>query len=177
MTAARAIAFCPACGGLLLERFVPEEVRDRLVCESCGRIHYINPNVVAGALPIVNGRVWLLRRGIEPAYGAWTFPAGFMEMGETVENAARRETLEELNLEIKVQRLLNVYSRPATPTVLVVYLAEALSDPSIGHETLDFGSFSPAEIPWKHLAFWNTHAALRDWLATLDAPPTSEPPR
>ncbi len=168
MSALRDTGFCPACGAPLVERFVPDEGRNRLVCESCGRIHYLNPKVVAGALPVVDGRIWLLRRAIEPAYGAWTFPAGFMEMGETVEDAARRETREELNMEIRLQRLLNVYSRPAMPTVLVVYLADAISEPSIGHETLEFASFSATEIPWKHLAFWNTHAALRDWLTMLE---------
>lgn len=160
-------AFCPACGGPLTERLVPEEGRERLVCEQCARIHYLNPNVVAGTMPVVEGRIWLLRRAIEPRRGAWTFPAGFMELGESVQEAAVRETREELNLQIRLGGLLNVYSRPAMSNILVVFLAEALSEPTGGNETLEFASFAPHEIPWSELAFWNTRAALEDWIRTL----------
>jgi len=159
--------FCEVCGGPLVERFVPEEERDRLVCVHCGHIHYINPKIVAGTIPVAAGRVWLLRRAIEPRLGAWTFPAGFMEMGETVEEAAARETLEELNLRVRLGRLLNVYSRHVTSTVHIVYLAEALSEPTGGKETLEFASFGPGEIPWDELAFWSTREALEDWIRTL----------
>src|SRR5947209_18688671 len=89
-------AYCPACGGDLAEKYIPDELRDRLICVRCQRIHYLNPSIVAGVIPVIDGRVWLLRRAIEPRYGTWTFPAGFMEMGETVEEAAARETREEL---------------------------------------------------------------------------------
>ncbi len=161
------MAFCPACGDRLHHRFVPEEERERLVCETCGHIYYINPKIVAGTIPVANGRVWLLRRAIEPRLGYWTFPAGFMEMGETVQEAASRETLEELNLEIKLGSLLNVYSRPEMSTVHIIYLAEALSQPVGGKEALEFDSFAPNEIPWDELAFWTTHRALEDWIAKL----------
>jgi ADP-ribose pyrophosphatase YjhB (NUDIX family) len=144
--------------------YVEAEERDRLVCTSCSEIHYRNPKVVAGVMPAVDGRVWLLRRAIQPRFGTWTFPAGFLEMGESVEQAARRETFEELHMDIRITRLLNIYSRPESPTVLIVYLAEALTEPIGGSETLEFASFSPEMIPWKRLAFWNTEAALRDWI-------------
>ena len=160
------IAYCPTCGGSLEDRYVDDEERNRLVCALCGRIHYQNPNVVAGLIPVADGKVWLLRRAIQPRYGKWTFPAGFMELGETVEEAAIRETREELNMETRIIRLLNVYSRPAVPSVLVVYLAEALSQPTGGRETLNFAHFPPDRLPWNNLAFWNTEAALRDWLAS-----------
>lgn len=159
--------FCPGCGSLLSYQYVDVEERDRLVCTSCAEIHYINPKVVAGVVPAVDGRVWLLRRAIEPRLGAWTFPAGFMEMGETVEEAAARETFEELHLEVRITGLLNIYSRPESPTVLIVYQAEALTEPLGGTEALEFGSFGPTEIPWHHLAFWNTEAALRDWVRSV----------
>lgn len=136
---------------------------------SCGHILYVNPKMVAGAIPVSDGRVWLLRRAIEPRYGAWTFPAGFMEMGETVEEAAARETREELGIEVSIGRLLNVYSRPTTPTVLAVYLASALGQPTGGLETLEFALFHPDDIPWDELAFWNTVEALRDWVTSLPA--------
>ena len=160
-------AFCQVCGARLTERFVVEEDRDRLVCGVCGYIHYINPKIVAGTIPVADGRVWLLRRAIEPRLGFWTFPAGFMEMKETVEEAARRETLEELNLQVRIDRLLNVYSRPELSTVHIIYLASALSRPSGGREALEFGAFAPEEIPWEDLAFWTTRRALEDWLETL----------
>ena len=160
-------AYCEICGSQLIQRFVPEEDRDRLVCVDCGHIHYINPKIVAGTIPVAERRVWLLRRAIEPRLGAWTFPAGFMEMGETVEEAAARDTREELNLEVRLCRLLNVYSRPVTSTVHIVYLAEALSLPTGGKETLEFDSFAPEEIPWDELAFWSTREALQDWIKTL----------
>jgi ADP-ribose pyrophosphatase YjhB (NUDIX family) len=156
-----------SCGGPLVQQFVVEEERDRLVCGSCGHIHYLNPKVVAGAIPTENGKVWLLRRAIEPRRGSWTFPAGFMEMGESVEDAAARETAEELGMSIELGRLLNVYSLPTMTTVHVIYLARALSEPSGGKETLEFALFAPGEIPWRELAFWSTRAALRDWLSVL----------
>jgi ADP-ribose pyrophosphatase YjhB (NUDIX family) len=163
------VAFCPACGDRLQHRFVPEEDRERLVCEACGHIYYLNPKIVAGTIPVIDGRVWLLRRGIEPRLGYWTFPAGFMELGETVQEAASRETLEELNLEVKLGPLLNVYSRPEMSTVHIIFLAEALSEPSKGKETLEFASFAPSDIPWTELAFWSTQRALEDWIQTLSS--------
>jgi ADP-ribose pyrophosphatase YjhB (NUDIX family) len=138
------------------------------VCTACGHITYLNPNVVAGAIPVACSRIWLLRRAIEPRLGAWTYPAGYMEMGETVEEAARRETREELNLDIRIERLLGVYSRPPMTTVVIVYLATAISGASVGHETLEVGSFAPSEIPWDELAFWSTRAALTDWVKSLE---------
>ena len=159
--------FCPGCGQPLAHQYVDVEERERLVCTVCGEIHYINPKVVAGVVPAQNGRVWLLRRAIQPRLGTWTFPAGFMEMGETVEEAARRETFEELHMDVRISRLLNIYSRPQSPTVLIVYLAEALTHPTGGSEALEFACFDQGTIPWGHLAFWNTEAALRDWVRSL----------
>ena len=88
-------------------------------------------------------------------------------MGETVEQAACRETLKELHMEVRITRLLNIYSRPESPTVLIVYLADALTEPTGGSEALEFASFGPDAIPWHRLAFWNTEAALKDWVASL----------
>lgn len=148
-------------------RFVEGEDRDRFVCESCGSIHYLNPKIVAGTIPIESGKVWLLRRAIEPRIGYWTFPAGYMELGETVEQAAARETAEELGLEIHIERLLDVYSWPHLTTVHIIYLAEALGTPTGGKETLEYRLFRPAEIPWDTLAFNSTHRALGDWVRLL----------
>lgn len=161
--------FCFMCGGSLTERYVEEEERDRFVCEACGHIHYRNPTPVAGTIPVVDGKVWLLRRGIEPRRGYWTFPAGFMELGESAEQAAARETEEELHLDVRLTALLNVYSYPGHQNVHIIYLAEALSAPTLGSEALECRLFAPAEIPWDQLAFNTTHAALSDWLARAGA--------
>lgn len=161
-------SYCLVCGGALVERAVEGDERPRLVCDACGYIHYQNPTVVAGTIPVADGRVWLLRRAVEPRVGAWTFPAGFMELGETVQEAAARETREELNLEVRIERLLNVYSWPYLRNIHVIYVAEALSVPSLGPEALQCAAFKPEDIPWDDLAFNTTSAALRDWLALGD---------
>lgn len=164
--------FCHQCGGRLRERLVEGEDRPRLVCDRCGFIHYVNPKVVVGALPERGGRVLLMRRAIEPRYGTWTFPGGFMEIDETAEGAALRETEEEVGLSLTLGRLLGVYSRPSTapgegPGILVlVFRARAgRKAPRAGHECLEMAWFRPDEIPWDDLAFETTAWALRDWAA------------
>jgi ADP-ribose pyrophosphatase YjhB (NUDIX family) len=159
-----AAAYCSVCGNTLVTRFLPEEGRERQVCEVCGHIHYVNPLLVAGVIPVIDGRVWLLRRAIEPRVGFWTFPAGYMELGETVEQAAARETREELNLEVRLGRLVTVYSRADLRTVHVIFLGDALSDASPGSEALECRLFTREEIPWEELAFSSTHAALTAWV-------------
>lgn len=145
---------------------VEAEGRDRPVCAGCGRIHYRNPIVVAGLIPLDAGSIWMLRRAIEPRYGFWTFPAGYMELGETVEEAAVRETREELNLEVELGCLVGVYSFSHISTVHVIYRARALSIPRPGSEALEIGRFAPHDIPWDRLAFATTHRALEDWIAS-----------
>jgi len=165
--------FCHQCAGRLEERLVQGEERPRLVCSRCGFIHYVNPKVVVGAIPERGGRILLMRRGIEPRYGAWTFPGGFMEVDETAEEAALREAEEEVGLSLKLGRLVGVYSRPATPTpdagpgilVLVFRARAGRTPPKPGNECLTIAWFQPEEIPWEELAFDTTRWALRDWVA------------
>ncbi len=157
--------FCPTCGGPLQERWVSAEGRDRLVCEACRSIFYLNPKVVAGAIPLRDGQVVLLRRNIEPALGRWTFPAGFVELGESAEQAAIREAREEADLEIGKLSLLNVYSYPGSPVITVVYYAQVIGGGlRAGGESQEVALFSPEAIPWEDLAFRSTREALRDWL-------------
>ncbi len=158
--------FCPACGGRLESRYVEEEGRDRPVCVACARIHYRNPVVVAGLIPVEAGHIWMLRRAIAPRYGYWTFPAGYMELGETVEEAAVRETHEELNLDVELGGLVGVYSFSHISTVHIIYGAAALSIPRPGSEALEIGRFPPDAIPWEELAFATTRRALEDWIAS-----------
>lgn len=167
--------YCPECGGRLAERFVPAEGRPRLVCQACGEVFYQNPKVVAATITHRDGQVFLLRRGVPPGWGLWGLPAGYVEIGETVEDAARRETREEIGLEVEIQRLFNVYSRPGSPIVNIVYLARVIGgELRAGGEALAVGAFLPEEIPWGELAFPSHVAALREW-AQLQA--AGGPPR
>jgi ADP-ribose pyrophosphatase YjhB (NUDIX family) len=156
-----------------LLRYVAEERRDRLVCESCGLIHYLNPRVVAAVVPEldgVDGRpcLLLMRRALEPRRGYWTPPGGFVELGETTEEAALREGEEEVGLPLELSSLLGVYSRPAVGIVVVVYRARALrGEPQLGVEALEARWFTSDAIPWDDLAFETTVRALRDWVAVV----------
>jgi ADP-ribose pyrophosphatase YjhB (NUDIX family) len=160
--------FCPNCGGHLSERLLETEERPRLVCDQCQRILYLNPRVVAGVIVARGGRLLLLRRSIEPRYGTWTFPAGYMEIDETAEEAAVREAEEEAGLKVKLGPLVGVYSRPApeSPGILVVVFQgrQPRGRVKIGHEVLEARWFALADIPWDDLSFDTTHWALRDWL-------------
>jgi ADP-ribose pyrophosphatase YjhB (NUDIX family) len=162
--------YCPLCATPLQELHLPTEDRPRLVCVGCGHIFYINPKVVSGTLPIEEGRVWLLRRGIEPRLGYWTHPAGYQEWDETTEEAAVRETREEIGCEVAIDGLLGVYSRATAPVVNVIYLA-SLADreqrPRLTPEAVEVQAFAPDELPWSDLAFISTERALRDWIALV----------
>ena len=162
--------FCPNCGGHLSERFLETEDRPRLVCDQCQRILYLNPKVVAGAIIERAGRLLLLRRSIEPRCGTWTFPAGYMEIDETAEQAAAREVEEEVGLKVAIGPLVGVYSRPApeSPGIVVVVFQgqRPKGRVKIGHEVLGARWFALDAIPWDELSFQTTHWALSDWLRT-----------
>ncbi len=156
-----AARFCPRCGK-------PAEITFPRVlsCPDCGYALYFNPKLVAGAIPVDDAdRVILLRRGFDPGRGRWTFPGGFVDLGESVEDAASRETDEELGIAIELRRLVGVYSRAEEQVVLIVYLAQALGRPHPTPEAIEVRSFAEAEIPWDELAFWSTAQALRDALS------------
>lgn len=141
------------------------EDRPRLVCSLCSFVFYQNPKIVVVAMPVIEGRIVLLRRGIPPRLGAWTMPAGFMEIGETAEEAAVRETQEETRLQVAVRGLFNVYSRADAGIVNLVYLADVIggvAQPT--REAQEIAQFTRTEIPWDDLAFETTRLALRDWV-------------
>ena len=157
--------FCPRCGGKLgWEKIKPIEP-ERLVCRSCAFIFYLDPKVVAGTLFTIDKSVVLLRRGVEPAMGKWVFPGGYVDRGESVAEAAIRETKEESQLEVKLNSLLGVYSYPGSPNVIVVYTAEVTGgELAAGDESLEAGRFAPEEIPWEELGFPSTRDALNDYI-------------
>ena len=157
--------FCPRCGGHLEKRRVKAIEPERLVCQGCSFIFYLDPKVVAGTIFTIEQRVVLLRRGVEPAMGKWVFPGGYVDRGESVREAAIRETQEESNVRVRLCSLLDVYSYPRSPNVIVVYGAEVVGgELRAGDESVEAQTFSVAEIPWAELGFQSTQDALRDYL-------------
>ncbi len=157
--------YCVSCAGPLVMRVVKSGDPARAVCTVCGQVYYANPKVAAGVICTHGGRIVLLRRAIDPSYGKWVFPGGFLDHGEPVEDGARREAREEICVEVQVKSLLNVYSYPGNPVVLIVYKADVTNGvPQAGDEALEVGFFDPAEIPWGDLAFPSTRDALRDYI-------------
>ena len=154
------VRFCPRCAAPAQVTF-PRELR----CEACGYRALWSPEPVAATIPRDDaGQIWLLRRTLHEGAGRWTFPGGYVELGESVEDAARRETREELEMEIELGGLVGVYSRADTRAVLVVFNARALG---IGRETdeaSEVRAFAVSELPWDEMAFWSTEQALRDAL-------------
>jgi ADP-ribose pyrophosphatase YjhB (NUDIX family) len=130
---------------------------------------YDTPYVVVATLPVARERVVLVRRATEPGRGLWSYPGGYLEMGETLEEGAVRETREEIGLDVDITGLLGVYSRPGGRSITVVFQAEARrEDWDGGPEVLEVDSFRAAEIPWRELAFWTAQYALEDWVRTRE---------
>ena len=146
--------YCCDCGAPV-ERGIPAgDDRERYLCPACGSIHYQNPKLVVGCLAERDERILLCRRAIEPRLGLWTLPAGFMENGETVEEAAVRETAEEANARVEIISLFSVVSLPHISQVYMLFRARLLDDNfAPGHETLEARLFHEADIPWQELAF------------------------
>jgi ADP-ribose pyrophosphatase YjhB (NUDIX family) len=157
--------FCMQCGQRLTTAIPEGDTRRRMVCMDCGFIHYINPRPVAGTIPVrEDGKILLGRRDIEPRRGFWVFPGGYMDVGETAEQAATRETLEEVHLDVQNLQLIGVFTRVEPGVVVIVYEAEAVGEAEVGHETSEIGWFAAHEIPWSEIAFDSTEAALRVWV-------------
>lgn len=159
--------FCLECGSAKVRLQIPEkDNRRRYMCGACGYIHYVNPRVVAGCVPVYDGQVLLCRRAIEPKHGFWTLPAGFMELDETVAQAAERETLEEANARVRLCSLFTLLSLPHAQQVFVMYLAELLDENfSPGPESLDVALFAEDRVPWKDIAFSSVRHTLEFYFA------------
>jgi len=147
-------------------RVPPGDSLPRYVCDACGEIHYQNPKLVVGAVPEFEGRLLLCRRAIEPRYGYWTLPAGFMENDETAGQAALRETLEEAGARIELGEPFSMISVPRVNQVHLFYRARLLDltfHP--GEESLEVALLEEARIPWKDIAFRTVGLTLRHWYA------------
>ena len=165
------IRFCPLCSAPLVRRPVPPDHREQSVCSACGFVFYLNPKVVGATIPESDGRVLLTRRSIEPGRGLWTFPGGFVDFGESVTDAAIRETFEETGLEVELTGLLNVFTYPGAP-IIVVYRARVASGTLTTCDENDALEWvAPSEIPWPVLAFPSTREALREWVAACGLMP------
>lgn len=164
------ILHCPACGGPVAYRVPADDNRERAICTACGSIHYENPLNVVGTVPVWHDQVLLCRRNIEPRYGLWTLPAGFMELGESAEDGARREAREEACAELEIEALLGLYSVPRIGQVQIFFRARLLNEPAAGPESLEVGLFAWEDIPWSELAFPSVPWALSHHRATLSQP-------
>lgn len=156
----------------------PGDDHERRVCDDCGFIDYVNPKIVTGAVVTQDSKLLLCKRAIEPRKNFWTLPAGFMEEGESVEDGARREAMEEANADIRIDRLLAVYSVPRISQVQIMYSAKLLSKIAPGPESLEVGLFAWKDIPWSELAFPTVVWALTHYAETRhmkDYAPFSNP--
>src|SRR3954467_4464308 len=160
------LKFCSRCGQPLALGLLDTETRDRLICNNCGFIAYVNPRLVVSTIPVTDqGEAVLIRRAIEPGYGAWAQPGGFLEIDETAQEGAVRETLEGTGLIVEPTEIVGGSRRPQAAVVVIAWEArvvggEARSTP----ESLEVRAWAPDRIPWPHIAFQTSAWAVHDWL-------------
>jgi ADP-ribose pyrophosphatase YjhB (NUDIX family) len=158
--------FCSYCAAAVVKRVPPGDTLPRYVCDQCGVIHYQNPLLVVGSIPEHEGKLLLCRRAIEPRYGYWTLPAGFMENAETTAAGALRETREEAGANIELGDAFSMISVPRVNQVHVFFRARLVDlEFEPGEETLEVALFDEADLPWKDLAFRTVALTLRHWFA------------
>lgn len=158
--------FCSVCGHAVSVRVPAGDNRERFVCSNCGTVHYQNPRNVVGTIPVWGEQVLLCRRAIEPRYGYWTLPAGFMELDETTSEAAARETLEEAGARVEIQSLFSLLNVPHVHQVHLFYLARLLDIEILaGEESLEVKLFEEQDIPWQEIAFPTVGQTLRFFFA------------
>jgi ADP-ribose pyrophosphatase YjhB (NUDIX family) len=154
--------FCGQCGSSITRRIPPGDSRERDLCENCGAIHYQNPRVVVGTIPVWENKILLCLRAIEPRANTWTLPAGFMELAETTGDGALRETREEAGVEVELGSLYTVIDVPHVDQIHVYFLARAANgevDP--GPESLDARYYGLDEIPWDNLSFRSVSSTIK----------------
>jgi ADP-ribose pyrophosphatase YjhB (NUDIX family) len=158
--------FCSVCGGAITRRVPLNDDRERHVCDSCDTVHYVNPRIVVGCLPVLGERVLLCRRAIHPRRDYWTLPAGFMENGETTLEGARRETWEEARASVEDEALYTIIDLPHISQVYMFYRARlGTPDFAPGAESLEVALFEEDGIPWEKLAFPVVNVTLKRFFA------------
>jgi ADP-ribose pyrophosphatase YjhB (NUDIX family) len=158
--------FCSNCGARVSLKVPPGDSLPRHVCDACNAIHYQNPRMVVGCIVEWEDRILLCRRAIEPRYGLWTVPAGYMENGETMHQGAIRETLEEARARVEIGPLYAIYNIPHINQVYILFRARLLElDYRAGAETLDVALFAEAEVPWDQIAFATVRNTLTHYYA------------
>jgi ADP-ribose pyrophosphatase YjhB (NUDIX family) len=156
--------FCSNCGAGVVRRVPPGDTLPRWVCDECGVVHYRNPLMVVGTIPERDGKILLCRRAIEPRYGYWTLPAGFLENDETTGQGALRETMEEAGARVELGEAFTLISVPRVNQVHLFYRARLLDlDFKPGEETLEVALYDESRLPWKDLAFRTVELTLRRW--------------
>lgn len=167
----RPIKHCRECGAAVTYRLPDDgDTRARAICPACNTIHYENPLMVVGTVPVLGERVLLCKRNIEPRWGKWTLPAGFMELDETTSQGAARETDEEAGAQIQMGPLFSVLNVPRVGQVHFFYLASLLSEKfNPGFETIEARLFTEAEVPWDEIAFRTVKETLEAYFADRKA--------
>ncbi len=165
-----AYQFCPRCGGPLERRVLKSPEPERPVCTRCGFVFYLDPKIAVGTIIRVDDdRIALVRRAIDPGYGKWVFPGGYVDRGEEIRVAAIREAKEESGLDVRIDRLLNIYSYPGRAPIIVVFAATAVGgELCAADECLEATAFNAPDIPWDELAFRSTREALHEYLGRPD---------
>lgn len=167
--------YCPVCGSALEPRVLKITEPKRLVCTNtaCGFVFYLDPKIAVGTIiKTASDRIVLVKRAIEPGYGKWVFPGGYVDRGEEVTLAAVREAREEAGLAVRLDHLINVYSYAGRAPVIIVYAATMLSgELAVDDEGIEAREFDLDEIPWDDLAFRSTREALRDYIDGRQAAP------
>lgn len=154
--------FCSQCGQPVTQRIPDGDNLPRFICDHCQTIHYQNPNIVTGSIPVYGDKVLLCKRAIEPRYGLWTLPAGFMENAETLEQAAMRESMEEARANVQLEQLYTVFSLPHVNQVYMMFRATLLNENfGAGPESLEVRLFDESEIPWDRLSFKTIYFTLK----------------
>ena len=155
--------YCSECGESVALRIPAGDNRERSVCPACGVVHYVNPKIVVGCVPERDGKILLCKRAIEPRYGYWTVPAGFMELGESLAQGAARETLEEACAKVEIGHMFASVDVVDAGQVHIFFTARLVGDFAAGEESLDAAMYSEAEIPWDDIAFHSGRYALKKY--------------
>jgi len=160
-----AFRFCPRCGHALEERVIKAGEPPRLVCTACDFVFYLDPKIAVGTIiRATSGRIVLVRRAIEPGYGKWVFPGGYVDRGEQILAAAQREAREESGLAVRLEDLVDIYSYAGRTPIIIVFAATRIGgDLQVDDEGLEARWFGASEVPWSELAFRSTHEAIRDY--------------